>query len=209
MSVCMIVLFLVVMFVFLMVFMCFMVRMRFFFGYGAFYLPNPSGRSGHSCIVETTGTDNLVEVYLGIVAFNDFRTGLEGTDDAFDAFPFFGSDFRYLVQQHGGTELNLLDEQVGNVFLFQVLSGKFVATVEFALQAECIDYGHDVVKAAGSVLGVGTAQLGNGTDGLGNRFRFADTTGFDDDVVEALHFHQLKYLFDKVGTEGTADAAVL
>ena len=66
----------VVMFVFLMVLMCFVVRMRFFFGYGAFYLTNPSGRSGHPCIVETAGTDNLVEVYLGIVAFNDFRTGL-------------------------------------------------------------------------------------------------------------------------------------
>ena len=34
MSVCMIVLFFVVMLVFLMVLMCFVVRMRFFFGYG-------------------------------------------------------------------------------------------------------------------------------------------------------------------------------
>ena len=78
MRMCVLVLFLVVMLVFLMVLMCmcFMVRMRFFFGYGAFYLPNPSGRSGHPCIVEPAGTYNLVEVYLGIVAFNDFRTGL-------------------------------------------------------------------------------------------------------------------------------------
>lgn len=80
MSVCMLVFFLVVMLVFLMMLMCmcFMVRMRFFFGYGAFYFTNPSGRSGHPCIVETAGIDNLVEVYLGIVAFNDFRTGAGG-----------------------------------------------------------------------------------------------------------------------------------
>ena len=60
-----------------------------------------------------------------------------------------------------------------------------------------------------SVFGISTSQRGNGADGLCNGFRFANTAGFNDDIVEALAFHQLEKLFYQVGFQGAADATVL
>ena len=77
------------------------------------------------------------------------------------------------------------------------------------MQTKGIDHRHDVVEAAGSVFGIGSTQLWNGTDGTGDRLRFTYPAGFDDDVVETLHFHQFENLFDEVGAERTADATVL
>ena len=203
----------VLMFLFIVVMMV-MVEGSFgftlFFGSGlAFYLTHPTGRGGHTLEVEQMGVEEFVQVHFGVVAFDNLCLGLQGADDLLDALPLFGLHFRSLVQQDDVAEFNLLDDEVLDVFLVDVGAGKGIAARKFILQAQSVHYGDDAIQAAFAVLDVSTAQGGDGADGLCDGFGLADAAGFDDDVVEALHLHQFKNLFDEVGLQGAADAAVL
>ena len=175
----------------------------------AFYLTHPAGRGGHALEVEQMGVEEFVQVHFGVVAFDNLRLGLQGADDLLDALPFFGLHFRSLVQQDDVAELNLLDDEVLNVFLVDVGAGKGIAARKFILQAQSVHHGDDAIQAAFAVLDVSTAQGRDGADGLCDGFGLADAAGLDDDVVKALQLHQLEYLFDEVGLQGAADATVL
>ena len=49
----------------------------------------------------------------------------------------------------------------------------------------------------------------NGAECLGNRFRFANATRLNHDVVEALHLHDFEHLLYQVCLQRTADTAIL
>lgn len=89
--------------------------------------------------------DNLVQVHVGIIAFDDFGTGLQGADNLLDAFQLFGLHFISLVQQDNVAELNLLDDEVFDVLFVDALACQVVAAGELALQAQGIHHGGDTV----------------------------------------------------------------
>ncbi|EEC55348.1 hypothetical protein BACEGG_00376 [Bacteroides eggerthii DSM 20697] len=159
--------------------------------------------------VEHFCMDDFFQVYVRIITFDYFGSGLQGVYDLPDAFHFFGLDFRYLVQQDDITEFNLLDDKILDVLVINSFSGKIVAARKFTLQAQGIHYGSDAVQAADAVFGVHAAHSGYGTDGLGDRFRFANAAGFNDDIVETLHSQDFAYLFYQIHLQGAADASVL
>ena len=198
--------FLFLVFVVMSVEVCFLFL---FFGNLFFDFANPSGRGGCPCEVEEMGVDELVQFHVAIVTFDDFRSRLEGMDDVTDALPFGRFHFRGLVQQHKVAEFYLLDDKVLDVFFADVLAGQVVAAGKFTLQAECVDNGYDAVQFGCSIACVGFSHARDGADGLRNRFRLADTAGFDDDVVEAVHLQDIVQLFHQVHLQGAADASVL
>ena len=85
-----------------------------------FYGRNPGGAGGYLVEVEHVGVENLVEIHVAVVTFDDVGFGLEGTDNLFDAGEFFWTHLCGFVQEHDVAELNLLDDQVFNVFLADV-----------------------------------------------------------------------------------------
>ncbi len=112
----------VLMFLFIMVMMvvCFPL---FFLGDLPLYSPNPSGGGGSTFKVEKAGADNLVQIHVGVIAFYDFGTGLQGADNLFDAFQLFRLHFCDFVQQDDVAELNLLDNEVFDIFVVNVFAG--------------------------------------------------------------------------------------
>ena len=88
--------FLVMMFAFMMMFIFVMVMMTLFmmvmrlffllFAYLLLYATNPSGRSCGTLKVKEVGMDNLIQVYICIVALYNFGTGLQGADNLLDTF---------------------------------------------------------------------------------------------------------------------------
>ena len=114
-----------------------------------------------------------------------------------------------LVHHDSVAEFNLLDEEVRDVFFFEVLVQEFLAAGEFVGEAGDVHHRDDVVQVAGEGAPVAAPQLASGhADSLGDRDGFADAARFDEDVVELVHFEEFGNLFQEVGLEGTADAAV-
>ena len=58
-------------------------------------------------------------------------------------------------------------------------------------------------------MGIFFSHTGDGTDGLCYGCRFANTAGFDNYIVETVHFQDVIDLFYQVHLQCTADTAVL
>ena len=63
------------------------------FNDSAFHLFNPCGRSGHFVEVKHVGVKDHVEVYLAVVAGDDFGGGLQGTNDTLHTTQFLRRHF--------------------------------------------------------------------------------------------------------------------
>ncbi len=172
-------------------------------------LAYPSCRCGDTLKVEQMCVEQRRNVYLGIVALDDSRLGLQGLDDLPDASQLFRLHLRDLVEQDDVAELYLLDDQVLDVLLADVLACQAVATRELALQAQGIDHGDDAVEARHAVLDKLSSHLRDGADGLCYGFRLTDAAGLYHDVVETLLLQYVVDLLDQVHLQRTADAAVL
>ena len=101
------------------------------------------------------------------------------------------------------TEYMRISYKVGNVLLFEVLVHKFLAAHELVHKAQGVHHGDHAVEAAD--LGQGLIAK---ADGLRDGQGLADAGSFDKDVVEAVRFDEVEYLFEQVGLQGTADTAV-
>ena len=151
------------------------------------YLLNPGCRRCNLVEVELLGMDNLVQVHIAIVALYDIGLRLDGTDYLTYLSQFLLADLRSLVQQDDIAEFNLLDDQVLDVLLVNILAHQVVSVTELVTHTQGIHDGHDAVQLQIAVLDVLRTQRGNVDNGLGDRRRFANAAGLDDDVVEALH----------------------
>ena len=174
-----------------------------------FYLLNPAGRCSYSLPIELVGVDDEVEIYISIVALKDFCLWLDGTDNLFQVLQLLWFNFCSLVQEDDVAELHLLDNERCQVFFIDVLFHQVGTVGKFIFHAEGIYNGHDAVEAQDAVLDVLRAERWDRTDGLGDRSWLADTAGFNDDIVKALHIYNLLQLLHKVHFQGAADTAVL
>ena len=169
----------------------------------------PFGGSGYGIEVEHVGIQYLVEVDVAVVTVDNLCLGLQLVDDAPYTAQFFRTYFRSLVQQYDVTELNLLDDEVLNIFFVNVLTHQVESAAKFVSHTESVDNGHDAVETGNAMLCCFWSHRGNGTDGLRNGTWFADTAGLDDNVVEALQSDDVLQLFNQIHLQGTTDATVL
>ena len=103
----------------------------------------------------------------------------------------------------------MLNEQVLDIIFLQILLLETVAASELALHTHGVHDGDDAIQTRNTLYHIFVAHRGDGTDGAGDGFGFADAAGLDNDVVEALHLHNVAQLLNKVHLERAADAAVL
>ena len=141
---------------------------------------------------------NLIKFHIAVVAFNDFGLRLDGTDNLTHFSQFLLRHLRSLVQQDDVTELNLLNDQILNIFLVNVLAHQVVAVAELVAHAQRINYGHNAVELEITVFDILRTQRRNIDNGLCNRCRFTDTTCLNDDVVEAMHGQNVLQLLHQV-----------
>ena len=86
----------------------------------AFHRFNPCSGGCHFVKVEHARVQNLVEVHVAVVTFDDICLGLDGADNLFDACQLLGFHFGSLVEQDDVAELDLLDDQVFDVLFSDV-----------------------------------------------------------------------------------------
>ncbi len=182
---------------------------------------NPCSRSSHFVEIKHPCVDDARQIHVGIICFDYFSARLDGADDALDAFKLVRQHFVRLVQQDDVAELNLLDNEVFDIFVVDVVACQRLTAAKLVAQAQGINYRDNAVELRhGKIVAVVTAcQFAPGSRlgydggyrayGPGNRFRLADAAGFDDDVVKPFHGHKVFDLFYKVHFERAADTAVL
>ena len=109
-------------------------------------LLNPSSRCCYGVEVEHVGIQYLIEFHVAIVAVDDLGLGLEGVDDLSDTSQFLWADLCGFVQQHDVAKLNLLNDEVLDIFLVNVLARQIQSAAKLIPHAEGIDDGHDTVE---------------------------------------------------------------
>lgn len=149
----MVVVMLMSMMVFMMVFIVVMMVMMFMliivvlvFVVMLLDLLNPGGRCGNLVEVEHIGIQYLIELYVAIVAVDDLGLGLEGVDDLSDTSQLLWADLCGFVQQHDVAKLNLLNDEVLDIFLVNVLARQIQSAAKLIPHAEGIDDSHDAVE---------------------------------------------------------------
>ncbi len=109
-----------------MVMMRFFLVMMFFFVIVilvvmfAFHRFNPCSGGCHFVKVEHARVQDLVEVHVAVVTFDDVRLGLDGANNLLDACQLLRFHFGSLVEQDNVAELDLLDDQVLDVLFCNV-----------------------------------------------------------------------------------------
>ena len=172
-------------------------------------LDSPSTRFGNLVEVELLRVENVLHVDLAVVRLDHLGGRLQSLHDGLHVFQVVLVESIDLVQNNRVAEFNLLDEQVCDIFFFEVFVEELFATGKLVSEAEHVNDCYDVVQMAGERSAVFAAELATGkANGLGYRNRFADTACFDEDVVELAHFQKFGDLFDQVGLERTADTTV-
>ena len=172
-------------------------------------LVDPCSRCSHLVEVEATGVEQTLQVYVAVVAWYDFCFRLNGADYLGEFAQIVSAHLRSLVEKYSVAELYLLYYEVFEVFVFKSVTCQSVAVVELVSHAQRVHHGHDAVKTRYAVGDILRTECRHRTDSLRNRCWFADATRLDDDIVEALHIHDVAQLVDKVHLQRAADAAVL
>ena len=77
--------------------------------------------------------ENLVEIHITIIALNDVRLWLDGTNYLLDTCQFIGFHFCSLIEEDDIAELNLLNHKIFYIFLCNIGLLKSVAITKFIL----------------------------------------------------------------------------
>ena len=150
------------------------------------YLLYPCSGGCYGVKVEHACAENLVEVYVAIVARDNLRFRLDGTYYLLDTLQFLWSHLGSLVEEDDITELNLLDNEVLDVLLVALGSEKRLSAAELVLHAQGIHHGNDAVELWRAALVVLRSHGRYAADGLGYWSRLADTACLNDYIVELL-----------------------
>ena len=96
-------------------------------GFGFFFVGRrtldfmyPGGRCSHVLEIKQACTDELLQVNVAIIAFDDTRTGLQSPYYRTDTAGLLGRNFRYLVEQDDVAELYLLDDEVFDILVVDI-----------------------------------------------------------------------------------------
>ena len=106
---------------------------------------NPGGRSGNAVKIEHVGVQNLVEVDITIITFDNLSLGLQSTDNGTDASQFLFIHFCSFVQQYDVAEFNLLDDQIFDILFTDVRACEQSTSFKFITHAQGIDHCCDAI----------------------------------------------------------------
>ena len=129
------VMFMFVMLMLVLVIIIVIVIMMVMLRVGCLHLVNPCGRAGYAVKIESSGSYQLIQLDIAVVAFDDFRQRLYGSDDGTDMVQLILADLGGFVQEDHVAELNLLNDEVLDVVFFQVLLFQVVTRSELVAHA--------------------------------------------------------------------------
>ena len=200
----------IIMVVMMVMFVLIMVVIIFVFGLRLLHeFLGPGGGTADLFEVELLGVEDILHLDLAVVRLDHLGFGLQRAYHRLHVLEVVLADGIDLVHDDGVAELDLLDKEVCDVLFFEVVRKELLAACEFVGEAGHVHHGNDVVEVAGEGTAVTAAQLLTGdADGLCDRHGFADTACLDEDVVELVHLEEFGNLFQEVGLEGAADAAI-
>lgn len=159
--------------------------------------------------VELLCIEDVLHFDLAEIRLDHLGGRLQRLYNCLHVVQFLGCEAVHLVHDNRVAEFDLLDEQVRDIFFFEILVEEFFTACKFVGKAQNVDDCDNVVEVAGEALAVAALELAPGhADGLRYGNRFADAACFDEDVVELAHFEKFGDLFEQVRLEGAADAAV-
>jgi hypothetical protein len=137
----------IIVIIIVVVMMVVMVSFFLFFICGAtFKLIDPCCRGGYAAKVEQSGIDNLLNINVCIVAVNDLSLGLYGADYSLDACGVGGTHLRNLIEQDDVAELNLLYDEVLNVFFVKPFALQAIAASKLALHAQSVNNSDNAIE---------------------------------------------------------------
>ena len=170
---------------------------------------NPSGTSCYLIKVKHLGVENLIKIHIAIVAFYNLSLRLEGMDNLLDAVEFWQTDICCFVDEHEVAKLNLLNEQILDIIVSNGVFNKVFSIAKLVTHAHSIHNGHDAIEFGDTIFYVLWRERWHRADGLRDRSRFANTAGFDYDIIKALHGEQLVELLHKIHLQSATNTAVL
>ena len=91
----------------------------------------PGGGVADLFEVELLGVQDILHVDLAVVRLNHLGFGLQGANHGLHVFKVGFRQTINLVHHDGVAEFDLLNEQVRNVFFFEILGQKLLTTGEF------------------------------------------------------------------------------
>ena len=113
-----------------------------------------------------------------------------------------------LVEHQRRAELNLLNEQVLDVILFNIWVEKIGAVVELLKHASTVNNCDDVIKVEVRVISCMLALIAECRNVIGNGDWLADARSLNNDVVKLLGIGQITQLKCQVIRKGAAEATV-
>ena len=176
--------------------------------FNVFHHSDPGGGSGGFFKIEQVCVQDFVQIDLTVVACQYFCLHIQRPDNLLDFSQFGSGDLGGLVQQYNVAELNLLDYEVFQVLLIKLFFCQIIFA-ELIFHAQSVHNRHNAVQLRNSVFGVFLLHVGDVADCLGDRFRLANSAGFNHNVVELVLRHDVRKLFHQIHFQGAADAAVL
>ncbi len=153
--------------------------------------------------------DNQIEIYITIVAFEDFCLRLDGADNLLQVLQLLRLYICGLIEKDDVAEFHLLDYERSEILLVEVWLHQIRTIGKLILHTKCINYSNDAVQAQDTVLDILRTQRRDRADGLCYRCRLADTACFYYNIVETLHIYDFLELFYKVHLQGTANTSIL
>ena len=168
---------------------------------------HPHGGTVDLVEVEAVGVQQLAHGNVALRGLHDHGVLLQAADDGTQLVDLLARHLVALVEDEGGAELDLLDEQGLQVLLVHILGQQVATAVELVPHARAVHHGHDVIEVERSravPLGA-VAEVG---DGVRDGHRLADARGLDDDVVEVTRGCNLLELAREIVGKRAAEATV-
>ena len=125
-----------------------------------FHLFYPRCRRCHLVEHEAMGVEQALEVYVAVVARNDFCLWLYGTYYLTHMQQLVSAHLRCLVQQYGVAELYLLYDQIFEVFVANLLLCQRIAALKLVAHTQRVDHRHDAVETWHAVFDVLRTERG-------------------------------------------------
>ena len=94
---------------------------------------NPGSRAGYPLQVEAVSVEKVSERHVAVIALYDTGFGLQSADYGLYALSLLGRNVGDFVEKDKVAELNLLNDEVLNVFLVELLRYELFAAVELRL----------------------------------------------------------------------------
>lgn len=161
--------------------------------------------------IEQAGAEDIRQRDPAEIGLDDAGRAVQAADDLAGGEQVRGARRTRLVEHDHVRELDLLDQQFHQRAVV-VLAGRFAALCQEILRAVILEQvggiDHRDHRVEAGDIRQAPAVLVAEVEGGGDRQRLRNAAGFDQQIVEALHFGETAHLLEEVVAQRATDAAI-